>query len=158
MEGQRFDRLARAMISGAGSRRRQLRALLGGIGTGADGFALIGAPSQGDVLAGRATEAGLRRKLPRNDPRCPANKPFASNTTCPSEATACSEVFGAADCVLATDGTRQCAFADVQCPDRDECDRNADCRTGEVCVKIGCQCGNRRRNVCTPKAPMEQPA
>ena len=78
-----------------------------------------------------------------------------NNRTCPSFSdTVCKETANQiCSCIETVSGATRCIDVThgLLCPKKDECDRNRDCASGKICVKIGGCCGGRRRNKCAPK-------
>jgi hypothetical protein len=84
-----------------------------------------------------ATDRVCRGKAAIDNDKCPAVDCSPTNPRC--------------ECTRTVNGDKRCVdFTDTQCPTRDECDRNRDCRRGEVCTKVGGCCGGSRRNLCVP--------
>jgi hypothetical protein len=137
-----FDEVAKGLAAGTISRRRALKltgsALLGG-GLLALFPGVAGAQSNivdetDPTLA--ASDPGCRGEPAINNRRCPANN-CGGDRRC-----FCNETVS---------GEKRCVnVRDARCPNRDQCDRDRDCGRGEVCVKVGGCCGNRRRNACVP--------
>ncbi len=80
------------------------------------------------------------------------NKSAINNKRCPpGPEVDCSPTNDRCECTVTVNGNTRCVdYTGTQCPDRDECDRNRDCRQGEVCARVGGCCGNPRRNLCVP--------
>jgi hypothetical protein len=125
-----FDEAAKGFAGGTISRRRALKLT---------GTALLG----GGLLALFPGVAGAQVSAQQT---C-EGRPAINNRQCPI--TSCG---GRSNCFCAetVSGVKTCVnFRNVVCPRRDECDRNRDCASGEVCIKIGgCECGHPRRNLC----------
>ena len=139
-----FDEVAKGLADGTISRRHALKLT---------GSALLG----GGLLALFPGVAGAQSNivddvdetdptLAASDPGC-RGEPAINNRRCPL--TSCG---GRSNCFCATTvgGDKRCVnFRNAVCPTRDECDRNRDCASGEVCIEIGgCECGRPRRNLC----------
>jgi hypothetical protein len=121
-----FDEVAKGLAGGTISRGRALKLT---------GSALLG----GGMLALFPGVAGAQQV------GC-AGRPSVNNTGCPE--TNCG---GNRFCFCATTvaNVKTCVnFRNEVCPTRDQCDRNRDCRSGEVCIQIGGCCGRPRRNLC----------
>jgi hypothetical protein len=124
-----FDEVAKGLADGTISRGRALKLT---------GSALLG----GGLLAMFPGVAGAQVSVQAG---C-AGKPSVNNKKCPE--TNCG---GNTSCFCATTvaNVKTCVnFVNEVCPTRDECDRNRDCASGEVCIKIGGCCGRPRRNLC----------
>ena len=127
-----FDDAAKGLAAGTISRRRALKVT---------GSALLG----GGLLALFPGVAGAQVSV---QSAC-ENRRAISNRSC--HARNCG---GRSNCSCAktVSGTKRCVnFRDARCPARDQCDRDRDCARGEVCIQVGCPCGNPRRNLCIPK-------
>jgi hypothetical protein len=136
-----FDEAAKGLAAGTISRRRALEmtgmALLGG-GLLAKLPPMATAPSIIDEPES-STAAG--------SPGC-RGEPAITNRKCPIH-----NCGGNPDCFCAqaVNGKKWCVdVGNAECPKQDECDRNQDCRAGEVCIEAGGCCGHRRRNYCAP--------
>jgi hypothetical protein len=130
-EGQLFDELSQGIASGAISRRRTLKlagaAILGSIG----------------LLALFPGVAGAR-----SDRKC-RGKPALNNTRCGGRIVCRGRNQNCVCAEEAMGGDKRCVqLRSIPCPRRDECDRNRDCRSNEVCIKVGGCCGHPRRNLC----------
>jgi hypothetical protein len=145
MNAQRFDRLAAALATGA-SRRRAVRALLGGL-------AALGTGALGRAPAGAKTDRSCKRKPAIDNQRCPPEDAMEEGmgtggpeTGIPGQCTDNPACF----CAITVAGDKRCVNlgGDEKCPNRDQCDSGEDCRRGEVCIKVGGCCGNRRFNLC----------
>jgi hypothetical protein len=122
-----LDELSKGLATGTISRRRALK-LAGAAVLGSTGLlALFPAP------AGAVSDRACRGEPAINNRRCPTNR-CRGNPDC--------------NCARTVNGDRRCVNVNAQCPTRDECDRNRDCRRGEVCVKVGGCCTNPDLNVC----------
>jgi hypothetical protein len=138
MDGRRFDELTRQVVQRAASRRGLLR---GSLATTLSGLAAGLRPLSSAAVA--------------NDPRCPGGVTIIGNKKCnliPCGSTAvCGGSTGA--CAQTVSGARDCVPLGgilSECPVTDECDRDGDCGTGQVCVRVGACCcpqgtPNRRR-------------
>jgi hypothetical protein len=139
-EGQLFDELSKGLASGAISRRRALKlagaAILGSTGLLALFPRVAGAQSIMDE-----TEPTIAA----SDPGC-RGEPAINNRRCPNNI--CR---GREDCLCAetVHGDKRCVeLLFESCPRRDQCDDSRDCPKGEICIKVGGCCRNRRRNLC----------
>ena len=84
-----------------------------------------------------AVDRSCRGKAAIDNVRCPAIDCSPTNDRC--------------ECTKTVNGDKRCVdYTGTQCPERDECDRNRDCRRGEVCTLVGGCCEGRRRNLCVP--------
>ena len=83
----------------------------------------------------------------RTDAGCHDNRAI-SNTSCVT--IGC--VKSGCVCAVSAKGDKKCVNfgGSVVCPTVDECNRNRDCATGEVCVKVGGCCGGQKFNQCVP--------
>ncbi len=128
-----FDEAAKGLAASTIPRRRALKLT---------GSALLG----GGLLALFPGVAGAQVSTQQT---C-EGRPAINNQQCPI--TPCG---GRSNCFCAetVSGAKRCVnFRNVACPKRDQCDRNRDCASGEVCIKIGgCECGHPRRNLCIRK-------
>lgn len=164
MEEHRFDDLTRVLATDRRSRRRLLRGLLGGSMAGA--LALLGLGHGADAEAARRRKRRRRPNRPnrpnrpggvQSDPRCPVGKALIDGQSCPLATSNSPDLFcgrlSADLCVLATDGSRQCA--DLQQADcgAAPCVQNTDCAAGQVCGIVGGCCQGLPTKVCLPKAP-----
>lgn len=128
-----FDELAKGVASGTISR---------GLAIKIAGAALLAALFGGSVATEEAEAA--------TDQVC-RNKPAISNKRCPGTAVDCSPTNSRCECTKTVNGDKRCVdYTGTVCPSRDECDRNRDCRRGEVCAQVGGCCGSPRRNLCVP--------
>ena len=141
MDAERFDRIAKSLASGA-SRRRVVRGLaaglvsLGGAALGPWRAGAQGAPGLPDG-SGPSTQA--------SDPTCRGERGISNETCVANRCTTNRFCF----CAETVNGEKRCVnLREEKCPLRDQCDRNRDCRGGEVCVRIGGCCGFRGRNAC----------
>ena len=136
MDSNRFDALTRTFATS--SRRRVLR-LAGGGALGA--------------LFGRAgLEAAAQPSTDANDVIC-ENEPLLCNR----EGRPAGNCGRDCRCARATNGDRKCVdVSGATCENRRRCNRERDCRRGEVCVKVrnctdeACQEG-RQRGRCFDK-------
>ena len=139
-----LDDLARGVAEGSISRRRALK-LAGAAIVGSTGLLSLFpgmAGAQSSVYGTAVTTAAVGQG------GCPEDEPSISNRAC--EPNPCG---GNMNCFCArtVDGNKRCVnLRNARCPRRDECDSNQDCPRGEVCIKVGGCCGNRRRNDCRP--------
>ena len=54
-------------------------------------------------------------------------------------------------CAETVGGTKTCVdLREEGCPNRDQCDSNADCSGAQVCIKVGGCCGGRRNRCVSP--------
>jgi hypothetical protein len=141
MDAERFDRFAKSLATRT-SRRRL-----------AGGLAALGVV--GSVLGPARTEAqgayglldGSAPTTEASDPTCKGEVALNNRRCRAHQCTSNRNCF----CAETVNGDKKCVnLRDVRCPRRDECDGNGDCRGGEVCIKVGGCCGNRRRNDCVP--------
>ena len=132
MEGQKFDRMAKALFLGM-SRR-------GAVG----------------VLATGATAMAWRRGAAQvgseeTDPVCEGRSAI-NNRNCVQDAFQCTRD-DRCFCAKTVNDQKRCVRArNLSCPRRDECDRNRDCANNEVCVRVGGCCGGGRQKclkLCT---------
>src|SRR5215213_10849719 len=125
-----LDEVAKGLAAGTISRRRVLKLT---------GSALLG----GGLLALFPGVAGAD-----SDPEC-QGEPAINNVSCPENV--CSENPNCV-CARTVGGDKKCVDLGLaNCPASDECDRNRDCASGEVCIRVGGCCGHARRNLCAPK-------
>jgi len=140
MDGHQFDRIAKSLFV-AVSRRGTLGALAGLAAVGGTALGWRGAGAQEEVSLGGGVVSE------DNDPTCKGEKAI-NNKVCPSnQCTRDRECF----CTKTVNDQKRCVRYNNQvlrCPTRDECDRNKDCRQGQVCVKVGGCCGNPTRHKC----------
>ena len=136
-----LDALTKALASRTLSRGRALKlagaALLGNTGLLALFPRAAWAQTVGNGIEGPTIQA--------SDPGC-QGEPAIDNRRCPG-----NTCWGRSDCLCTTtvDGDKKCVeLLFESCPNRDQCDSNRDCPQGELCVKVGGCCGNRRRNLC----------
>jgi hypothetical protein len=129
-----FDQAAKGLAEGTISRGRALKLA---------GSALLG----GGLLALSPGVAGAQVSV---EAVC-EGKPAISNKACPSSR--CGDPSSSCFCAKTVSGAKKCVnLENAQCPPQDQCDRNRDCATGEVCIQVGgCECGHPRRNLCVPK-------
>ena len=137
MEEYSFDELAKGLATGALSRRQALK-LVGAalLGSALGFFSLQGLAEGQEVEAA----AGCSGPAIDND-RCVANRCGGTRRR-RRQACVCAETAG---------GGRACVdLRGERCPNRDQCDRDADCRADQVCIKVGGCCGGRR-NLCVSR-------
>ena len=136
MDDQRFDRHARSLALGL-SRRQVARGLVGGLAALGWGRALAQDELDFDADEGPDPEA--------TDPTC-RGRPAIDNNRCPRpQCTRNANCF----CAETVRGNKRCVnLRGVRCPRRDQCDKNRQCGSGEVCVKVGGCCRGRKRNLC----------
>ena len=123
MDARRFDRLSRA-LSTRPSRRRLLRSLASGVLA---------------ALGGRvAAEDAAARDRCRNKPDlC---KSMSERSRCAGATCFCLTTVG---------GKKECVnLANVDCPRRDECDDDEDCRGEDNLCMVVQRCCRSPRNVC----------
>ncbi len=143
-EGQLFDELSRGLASGTISRRRALK-LAGAAILGSTGLLSLfpGVAGAQSIFYGRTVTAGAV-----NQGGCAEDEPRISNAACRENPCGDNQNCFCAETVS---GNNRCVnLRNARCPRRDECDNNEDCPRGEVCIKVGGCCGNRRRNDCRP--------
>ena len=137
MDAPRFDRLAKALATGA-SRRQAVRGLTAGLaalGGAALGWERAGAQGIADGFTGptlQVSDRSCRGERAFNNRVCPQNR-CGDNRFC-----VCGKTEG---------GDKRCVNVNRRCPRQDECDGDRACARGEVCVKAGGCCG-RNRNAC----------
>jgi hypothetical protein len=139
-EGQLFDELSRELASGAIPRRRALK-LAGAAVLGSTGLLALFPRVAGAQSIVPDDEVGVAV----SDPAC-QGEPAINNRRCPE-----NRCEGDPDCACAetVGGDKRCVnLANEECPGRDQCDSNRDCRQGEVCIKVGGCCERPRRNLC----------
>jgi hypothetical protein len=120
-----FDEVAKGLAAGTISRRRALKLT---------GSALLG----GGLLALFPRVAGAQGGC--------AGRPAINNRRCPE--TSCGSGINCF-CATTVGGTKRCVSLENEtCPASDECDRNSDCASGELCIKTGGCCEGSRRNLC----------
>lgn len=136
-----FDELAKGLASGRISRSRALK-LVGAAILGGGVLTLLPGVAAGQVEAEAAGEG------------CPEDGAAIDNERCPIRTrngrrrARCGDQAGCF-CAETVQGNNRCvSLRDEECPERDECDRNADCREDEVCIEVGGCCGNQNRNLC----------
>ncbi|CAN5890624.1 hypothetical protein BH24CHL4_BH24CHL4_04460 [soil metagenome] len=137
MDGQRFDRLTRALASG-GSRRDALKALLGL--TGAAAAAIVAARTAG----ARTTDSRIRIPTPAPPVSCATGAPPCSGACCLEGQPCCNGACCEGSC---TNGAC-CPSGSVECA-------GGCCETGAVCCgTICCQdaghCSPRGTHCCSP--------
>jgi hypothetical protein len=127
-----FDEVAKGLAAGTISRRRALKLT---------GSALLG----GALLALFPGVVGAQVSV---ESACEGRRAFGNRSCNASSCGGNRNCF----CARAVSGTKTCVnLRDFRCPKRDQCDRNRDCASGEACIRVGCICGNPRRNLCIPK-------
>jgi hypothetical protein len=131
-----LDEVAKGLAAGTISRGRAIKltgsALLGSVGL----LSLFPAAAEAQV-----TTQGVCK-----------DKPAISNRRCPGlRKSRCGACEGC-QCGETVGGNKRCLdFSRKDCPKRDECDANSDCRRDEVCVQVGACCPEHpRRNLCVP--------
>jgi len=139
MEFERFDRLTRT-FAGSASRRGVMR-----------GLAALGVGSVlGPSRAGAQRASGISDQsgptIEGIDESCKGNHAI-SNKSCTTNPCTSDCV-----CAVSSGGDKKCVRigGGITCPVADECDRNRDCGTGEVCIKVGGCCNGRKFNQCLP--------
>jgi hypothetical protein len=145
MDGKRFDTLARRLTLPS-SRRTAVRGVAAGL-TAALASTLGGSVAPEEAEA--ATDQVCRNQAVNNNKQCPA-----------SPADSCSATNIHCECWQTVNDDIRCInTAGLVCPSTDECDRNAECGAGQVCVKTGgCCCPEgipqrrrcKRRHICVP--------
>jgi len=123
VDAQRFDRITRSFAT-----RASRRGLVGGLA------ALLAVGGTAPITAA-------------SDATC-QGEPAISNRTCPTKSCSGNPF---CRCAVTVKGDKTCVETGdlVPCPTRDECDRNRDCRKGEVCIKVGgCCLDHPKRNLC----------
>ncbi len=140
MDAERFDRIAKSLVTGM-SRRR----VVGGLAAvAAVGSSLLGAGRavaqgvpglpDGSGVTTQATDPRCRREAAINNKACPANR--------------CTDRPGCF-CGKTVTGSKECVdLGNQRCPRRDQCNRDTDCGAGRACVKVGGCCGQGDRNFC----------
>ncbi len=137
-----FDEAAKGLAAGTISRGRALKLT---------GTALLG----GGLLAMFPGVAGAQSIVPddevsaasRETRRCERGAAI-NNKICPGHK--CGRRPGCF-CATTVSGKKRCVnLRNAVCPTRDECDRDLDCASGEVCIKAGGCCGHPARNDCRP--------
>lgn len=173
MDQHRFDDLVRRLAGEAGDRRRLLRAILGGTGSGL--LALLGPSDEADARQEDEKKRRRRRRrnkrrrnptgppiapVPASDPRCPVAKPANGDAFCEfndaSSATFCAGTVGSGPlgfCFEAPNGSRQCVDPFGAPCVASDCTRDADCPADHACVEHGACCGAASLTVCMPKMP-----
>ena len=141
MDGQRFDRLAKALAA-AVSRRGSLRVLAAGLASvGGAALGWRGAAAQREVpLGGRVGPADT-------DPTCERKAAISNDLCAINHCTPDPECY----CTKTVYNKKRCVRYNGQvlrCPLQDECDRNKDCRKGQVCVQVGGCCRHPARHRC----------
>ena len=141
MDGQRFDELTKTLATATPSRRRVVRAVLGGaLGAAFGGAALKWTAAQ-DVSI-EATDL-----ICQNEP-----------ALCNEERRPAAECGTGCRCARAVNGDKKCVFVgNATCNNRERCRRNRDCAPGEVCVDIeNCRdCAGRKPGRCFAKCPAQ---
>jgi hypothetical protein len=124
-----FDEVAKGLAAGTISRRRALK-LTGSALLGGGLLAMFPGVASAQVNAQQQCQG----EPAINNRRCPTNR-CGGNPDC--------------NCATTVGGEKTCVnLREERCPNRDQCDRNRDCRRGEVCIQVGGCCGNPRRNLC----------
>ena len=135
MDGQRFDRITRALFVGV-SRR-------GAVGALAAGLTSVG----GIALSWRGATAQIDAE--ETDPVCDG-RPAINNRNCRDQAFQCTRD-DRCFCAKTVNDNKRCVKArSFRCPRRDECDQNRDCPNNNVCVRVSGCCGGRGRQKCLP--------
>ncbi|MGH3086727.1 MAG: hypothetical protein ACRDSJ_05340 [Rubrobacteraceae bacterium] len=142
-EGFSFDELTRGVASGEITRSRALKMA----GAAAFGAALIPFAAAPADAKKKKNKCKGKRKV--SDGSCP---------TINSEDDLCAPLTDTEFCVCAKlakprKGKPKTACINLEgevCPVTDECDKNGDCASGEVCIEVGGCCGSPN-NLCAAK-------
>lgn len=78
-------------------------------------------------------------------------KAFNKNRYPGGAAVDCSPTNDRCESTKTVNGDIRCVdYTDTECPTRDECDNNRNCRQGEVCAQVGDCCRGKPGNLCVP--------
>ncbi len=126
-----FDEAAKGLAGGTISRGRALK-LTGSALLGSGLLALF--PGTASATSRQGQGCGGRPAI--NNKKCPGSR-CGGNRSC--------------FCATTVSGKKRCVnLRNAVCPTRDECDRDLDCASGEVCIKAGGCCDHPARNDCRP--------
>jgi hypothetical protein len=132
-EGHAFDELTKGLASGTISRGRAMKLA---------GAAILGSTGLLALFPGKAQAQG-----------CTQGDPSINNHSCePIDCGGTGTAGLLCVCAETVHGKNHCVpFGELECPERDQCDRNKDCPGDQLCIKVGACCSGTRRNLCIPK-------